>query len=425
MSDFMRDEELDALVRELNRGTPDPTASRPTGTGSTASAPPAHARSEVAAGDALERVLTLVVQRDASDVLLVPGAPPVLRVAGRLTSVDAPPLDEDEIRTILAPHVAEHAWRALEVDGSADFSLRVGWSGEGAPHGAFRFRVNLHRQRGRLAAAIRVLPRAIPTLAALGLPAMLADLVKPARGLVLVCGPTGAGKTSTLAALVGEINRARSCHVVTIEEPVEYEHPNVRAIVEQVEVGADAPSFAAALKAALRQDPDVLLVGEMRDLETIAIALTAAETGHLVLSTLHTADAAQAIHRVVDVFPAAQQAQIRQQLALALTAVVSQQLVPTADGRGRVPAVELLIVNAAIRQHIRKDRMESFRNEITLGKRAGMIALEESLARLVRAGTITLEEAQIRANHPEELESLLRNQGSGDRVPGTGRGSGL
>ncbi len=425
MSDFMRDEELDALVRELNRGTPDPTASRPAGADATASALPVPARSDVAAGDALERVLTLVVQRDASDVLLVPGAPPVLRVAGRLTPVDAPPLDEDEIRAILAPHVAAPAWRALQEEGSADFSLRVGWHGEGAPHGAFRFRVNLHRQRGRLAAAIRVLPRAIPTLAALGLPALLADLVKPARGLVLVCGPTGAGKTSTLAALVGEINRTRSCHVVTIEEPVEYEHPNVRAIVEQVEVGADAPSFAAALKAALRQDPDVLLVGEMRDLETIAIALTAAETGHLVLSTLHTADAAQAIHRVVDVFPAAQQAQIRQQLALALTAVVSQQLVPTADGRGRVPAVELLLVNAAIRQHIRKDRMESFRNEITLGRRAGMIALEESLARLVRAGTITLEEAQIRANHPEELESLLRDQGSGDRAFGTGRDSRL
>ena len=408
MSDFMRDEELDALVRELNRGTPAPAASRPAGADSAAGAPPAPARSDVAAGDALERVLTLVVRRDASDVLLVPGAPPVLRVAGRLAPAEAPPLDEDEIRALLAPHVTPQAWRALQEDGSADFSLRVGWHGEDTPRGAFRFRVNLHRQRGRLAAAIRVLPRAIPTLAALGLPALLADLVKPARGLVLVCGPTGAGKTSTLAALVGEINRTRSCHVVTIEEPVEYEHPNVRAIVEQVEVGADAPSFAAALKAALRQDPDVLLVGEMRDLETIAIALTAAETGHLVLSTLHTADAGQAIHRVVDVFPAAQQAQIRQQLALALTAVVSQQLVPTADGRGRVPAVELLLVNAAVRQHIRKDRVESLRNEITLGKRAGMIALEESLARLVRAGTITLEEAQIRANHPEELESLLR-----------------
>ena len=425
MSDFMRDDELDALVRELNRGVPAPAAPGVGAAGPESGPQPAAARSDVAAGAALEKVLALVVRRDASDVLLVPGAPPILRVAGRLVPLDAPPLDEDEIRAILAPHVGAQAWRALQEEGAADFSLRVGWTDEGAARGAFRFRVNLHRQRGRLAAAIRVLPRAIPTLAALGLPASLSDLVRPARGLVLVCGPTGAGKTSTLAALVGEVNRTRSCHVVTIEEPVEYEHPNVRSIVEQIEVGADAPTFAAALKAALRQDPDVLLVGEMRDLETIAIALTAAETGHLVLSTLHTADAAQAIHRVVDVFPAAQQAQIRQQLALALAAVVSQQLVPTADGRGRVPAVELLLVNAAVRQHIRKDRVENLRNEITLGKRAGMIALEESLARLVRAGTVTLEEAQIRANHPEELESLLKDPGSADRAPGTGRDSRL
>ena len=246
-------------------------------------------------------------------------------------------------------------------------------------------------------------------MGALGLPGSLADLVKTTRGLVLVCGPTGAGKTSTLAALLGEINRSRTCHVVTIEEPVEYEHPNVRSIVEQVEVGTDAPSFVAALKAALRQDPDVLLVGEMRDLETISIALTAAETGHLVLSTLHTSDAAQAIHRIVDVFPAVQQEQVRQQLALALNAIVCQQLVPQTDGRGRVPAVEVLIANPAVRQHIRRGRIENLRNEITLGKRMGMITLEESLARLVRAGAIGIEEAQIRATHVDELESLLRS----------------
>ncbi len=397
MGTFMRDDELVALVRELNRDAPE------AGSAGGAAVPARPARAEVVAGDALEAVLGLVLRRDASDLLLVPGAPPVMRVAGQLAAAEAPPLDEGEIRELLAPHVPGPAWLALQQGGAADFSLRVSGSS-----GAFRVRVNLHRQRGRLAAAVRVLPRQIPTLAGLGLPPALAELVKPARGLVLVCGPTGAGKTSTLAALVGEINRTRSCHVVTIEEPIEYEHPNGRSIVEQVEVGSDAPSFAAALKAALRQDPDVLLVGEMRDLETIAIALTAAETGHLVLSTLHTADAAQAIHRIVDVFPAAQQGQIRQQLALALAAVVSQQLIPTANRRGRVPAVELLLANPAVRQHIRKDRVENLGTEITLGKRAGMIALEESLARLVRAGTITLEEAQLRAPRIEELESLLR-----------------
>ena len=406
MSDFMRDEELDAFVRELNRARPEAQAGTPdveSRSGATAAA-----RVTVSEGDPLEKVLTHVVRRDATDLLLVPGSPPVVRVAGRLEILDAPEMDEEDVRSAVAPHVSAQGWAALQESGSADFSLRVAPSADSGAHGGFRFRVNLHRQRGHLAASIRVLPRGIPTLAALGLPASLADLVKPARGLVLVCGPTGAGKTSTLAALVGEINRSRTCHVVTIEEPVEYEHPNVRSIVEQVEVGVDTPSFAAALKAALRQDPDVLLVGEMRDLETIAIALTAAETGHLVLSTLHTSDAAQAIHRIVDVFPAVQQGQVRQQLALALHAIVCQQLVPRSDGRGRVPAVEVLLANHAVRQHIRRERVENLHTEITLGKRVGMISLEESLARFVRAGTVALEEAQNRATHVDELESLLR-----------------
>ncbi len=406
MSDFMRDEELDALVRELNRTGPEAGRAARDEEAPAVTGAPVVARRIVSDDDPLAAVLAQIVQREATDLLLVPGSPPVVRVAGRLAVLDAPALDEEDLRALLAPHVSAQLWRGVTELGSADFSLHV--AATGAWRGAFRFRVNLHRQRGRLAAAIRVLPRGIPTLAALGLPGSLAELVRPARGLVLVCGPTGAGKTSTLAALVGEINRTRTSHVVTIEDPVEYEHPNERAIVEQVEVGIDAPSFAAALKAALRQDPDVLLVGEMRDLETISIALTAAETGHLVLSTLHTADAAQAIHRIVDVFPALQQAQVRQQLALALHAIVCQQLVPRADGRGRVPAAEVLIANLAVRQHIRRERTENLHNEITLGKRSGMVTLEESLARLVRAGTIALEEAQIRATHVDELESLLR-----------------
>ncbi len=409
MSEFMRDEELDALVRELNRSgpapAPDHTHEAPAAAAGTGQPT---ARERIGEGDPLERVLAEVVRRGATDLLLVTGSAPVLRVSGQLKVLDAPPLDEEDIRSALAPHVSTPTWRALDEGGSADFSLRVVSSQGTGERGSFRFRVNLHRQRGRLAAAVRVLPRGIPTLATLGLPASLAELVKTTRGLVLVCGPTGAGKTSTLAALLGEINQSRTCHVVTIEEPIEYEHPNVRSVVEQVEVGTDSPSFVAALKAALRQDPDVLLVGEMRDLESISIALTAAETGHLVLSTLHTSDAAQAIHRIVDVFPAVQQGQVRQQLALALNAIVCQQLVPRADGRARVPAVEVLIANAAVRQHIRRERIENLHNEITLGKRLGMIALEESLARLVRAGVILLEEAQIRATHPEELESLLR-----------------
>jgi twitching motility protein PilT len=358
-------------------------------------------------GDPLERLLAHAVQREATDLLLVPGSPPVVRLAGNLVVLDAPVLDEEGIRLMLVPHLPARAYTELGAHGSIDFSLRLAPEGPSA-RGAYRFRVNLHRQRGQLAAAIRALPREIPTLASLNLPSSLAELARATRGLVLVCGPSGAGKTSTLAALVGEISRTRTCHVVTIEEPIEYEHPNGRSIIEQVEVGLDAPSFAAALRASLRQDPEVLLVGEMRDLESVAIALTAAETGHLVLSTLHTADAAQAIHRIIDVHPAGQQSQIRQQLALALHAIICQQLVPRADGKGRVPAIELLLATDAVRHQIRKERIENLRNEITLGKRLGMISLEESLARLVRSGLISAAEAQIRALHPEELDSLLR-----------------
>ena len=224
----------------------------------------------------------------------------------------------------------------------------------------------------------------MPSLASLNLPPALAELVKPSRGLILVCGPTGSGKSSTLAAMVGEINRSRTSHIITIEDPIEYEHRSIRSVIEHVEVGRDARSFHDALRASLRQDPDVILVGEMRDLETVATALTAAETGHLVLSTLHTNDAQQAVHRVVDVFPPAQQSQIRHQLALSLHAIVVQQLVPRADGRGRVPAIELLLANYPVRHHIRSDDLQKLYNEITIGKRHGMIAMEESLALLVR-----------------------------------------
>jgi twitching motility protein PilT len=252
-----------------------------------------------------------------------------------------------------------------------------------------------------------VLPREIPRLETLHLPRSLADLVKTSRGLVLLCGPTGSGKTSTLAALLGEINRSRACHVVTVEDPVEFEHFNDKGVIEHVEVGRDTPSFGAALKAALRQNPDVVLVGEMRDLETIATALTAAETGHLILSTLHTNDVPQAIHRMVDVFPAAQQQQIRQQLALTLNAIVCQQLLPRADGKGRIPALEVLVATYAIRHHVRMQKVEHLHTEITLGKRLGMVTMEETLARLVRSGLVAADEARMRASHPDELETLL------------------
>jgi twitching motility protein PilT len=369
------DPELDELVRALNRSDAEGSA------------------------EALETLLAETSRRGASDLLIIAGSPPVFRVDGRLLRSESAPLSTDEILDLVRPAMSGVSMQRLRADGAADFSLQV-------PSG--RFRVNVHKQRGTLAAAIRALPHKIPTLAELNLPPSLAELVKPARGLVLVCGPTGAGKSTTLAALVGEINRNEARHIITIEEPIEYEHANERAVVEQVEVGRDAPSFAAALRASLRQDPDVILVGEMRDLDTVSTAVTAAETGHLILSTLHTSDVAQSIHRVVDVFPPSQQTQIKQQLALTLNAIVVQHLIPRSDGKGRVVAVEVLLSNPAVRNHIRNEKLQNLATEITLGRRAGMISLEDSLAELVRQGAITLEDARGRTSRPDELASLLR-----------------
>lgn len=396
MTRLKRDEELEQLVRELNEGGEVRRNERPL------------APASVPEGNPIERLLIEVAQRGASDLLLVSGNPPVMRIGGRLAAAGAPPLDSEEIERMFAGFLSESARQRLEAEGAADFSLRLSKSASDDDRRAWRFRVNVHRQRGTLAAAIRSLPTEIPTLAQLHLPAQLAELVKPTRGLVLVCGPTGSGKTTTLAALVGEINRNEARHVVTIEDPIEFEHRSASSIVEQVEIGRDAPSFAAALRSALRQDPDVILVGEMRDLETVSIALTAAETGHLILSTLHTSDAAQAIHRIIDVFPAAQQNQVRQQVALSLNAIVCQQLIPRSDVAGRAVAVEVLIANQPVRNHIRQGKLQQFTTEMTIGKRQGMITLEDSLARLVRAGLITLDEARNRATRTDELDSLLR-----------------
>jgi twitching motility protein PilT len=390
-------------------------------------------RASLEAGDALGRLLAEALRRGASDLLLLAGLPPVFRIDGRLKRGDAAPLDADDVARLFQSQLTSRVRREIAERGAADFSLRLagaaavgpaGLAAQAAPAGqaassagdrldlgaaaAGRFRVNLHRQRGQLAASVRTLPREVPTLASLNLPPTFAELVKPSRGLVLICGPTGSGKSSTLAALIGEINRGRTAHIITIEDPVEYEHRSNRSLIEHVEIGRDARSFSEALRAALRQDPDVILVGEMRDLETMATAISAAETGHLVLATLHSNDAVQSVHRIVDVFPPSQQAQIRQQLALSLHAIVAQQLVPRADGRGRIPAVELMLATFAVRHHIRSDKLEKLYNEITLGKRQGMTSFEESLAQLVREGRIDLEEARVRASHPEELDTRLR-----------------
>ena len=424
------DPELEALVRQLNTGAgaaggAEPGAGADAGLAWASSAAdgedPELTRDEAAALDRparllaaeepLERLLAEAVRRQASDLLLVAGAPPAVRVDGRLVRLGEVALDGETLVALFAGHLGARHRRALDGDGAVDLTLHLAADGEAAD---WRFRVNLHRQRGQLAAALRALPRRVPTLAELELPAALAELVAPSRGLVLVCGPTGAGKSTTLAALVDHLNRTRAAHVITIEDPIEYLHASRQCLVEQVEVGTDSPSFAAALRAALRQDPDVILVGEMRDLETVAIALTAAETGHLVLATLHTHDVVQAVHRIVDVFPGEQQPQIRHQLALSLHAVVAQQLVPRRDRRGRVPALEVLLANYAVRNHIRSQQPHRLHNEVTLGKRQGMVALEESLARLVRSGVVAEEEARIRSSRPDELDSLLRGLAPGE-----------
>ncbi|MEO8218443.1 MAG: ATPase, T2SS/T4P/T4SS family, partial [Acidobacteriota bacterium] len=317
MNDFLRNPELDRLVEELNRSG---EGEQGRGTAEARASGADHGevleagQRDVRRGSSLERLLNEVARQNASDLVLVSGAPPIVRIGGNLGPVNESILDGEDIDEMFAPHLSLRMLRRIEVDGSADFSLRVG-AGSSEGGSLRRFRVNVHRQRGELAAAVRSLPLQIPTLSELHLPTSLTDLVTTRQGLLLVCGPTGSGKSSTLSALVGEINRGRADHIITIEDPVEYEHRNVRSVIEQIEIGRDAPSFAAALRAALRQDPDVILVGEMRDLDTVATALSAAETGHLILSTLHTSDAEQAIHRIIDVFPPVQQGQIRHQLA--------------------------------------------------------------------------------------------------------------
>jgi twitching motility protein PilT len=348
----------------------------------------------------LEAWLRELVERGGSDLLLVAGAPPSLRVDGAITPLPSAPLSGEEIEEAVLPVLASHA-RSQYIQGSiADLSYKV--------RGLGRFRINLHRERGRPAAAIRALPSEPPRLASLGLPSGVEAVTRLPRGLVLIGGPSGSGKTTTLAALVEEINRRDSRHIVTIEDPIEYEHPHRSSLVEQVEIGTDAADFPSALRAAMRQAPDVIVVGEMRDPETMRIALAAAETGHLVLSTVHTTDVASTVSRVADSFPPERQSTIRQELSMALAAVLTQTLLPRKGGGGRVAAAELLFVSYGARQHIRKNALQHLHQEIVLTKRQGSITLEESLARLAKDGLVEIEEARTRAAHPEDFENQLR-----------------
>lgn len=405
----MAESDLDRLVDELHARHGAGAAAGTDRAAGTASGAPARPSSgadepEPAAVDDVVNVTTdtrrldgwlrEVVDRNGSDLLLVAGAPPSARVDKRIVPIGDQILRGQEIELAVLPALPPHAREIYARDGIADASFGL--------IGVGRFRVNLHRERGRPAATIRALPRVVPRLGTLSLPPQVEQLAHLTRGLVLVGGGTGSGKSTTLAALVDAINRREARHVITIEDPVEYEHPHRRSIVEQVEIGVDAPDYPTALRAALRQMPDVLVVGEMRDPESMRLALTAAETGHLVISTLHTTDVTSTVARMADSFPVERQATIRQEISLALSAVLIQTLLPRATG-GLVPAVELLMVQYGARQHIRKNQLHHLHQEISLTRRFGSLTFEESLASLVRAGHIGVDAARERAAHPEEL----------------------
>lgn len=347
----------------------------------------------------LARWLAALTERGGSDLLLVAGAPPCIRVDGEVLALKEAPLSGEEIEEAVLSSLPGRARAQYGSEKIADASFKARTRG--------RFRINLHRERGRAAATVRALPSEPPRLSTLGLPPGVEGLTRLPRGLVLIGGPTGSGKTTTLAALVEEINRRDARHIVTIEDPIEYEHPHRTSLIEQVEIGADAPDFATALRAAMRQAPDVLVVGEMRDTETMRMALGAAETGHLVFSTVHTTDAASTVSRVADSFPPERQPTIRQELSMGLAAVMTQTLLPRRGG-GRVPAAELLYVSYGARQHIRKNALQHLHQEIVLTRKQGSVTLEESLARLVKENLVEVEEARARAAHPEEFEGYLR-----------------
>jgi twitching motility protein PilT len=346
--------------------------------------------------------LEQLVAKNGSDLLLVPGAAAFVRVEGGLVAIGDSPLTGDEIEAAVLPALAPHAREAYQQNHIADSSYRIESFG--------RFRINLHRERGRAAATVRALPSKVPGLEELRLPAGVGALARLQRGLVIIGGATGSGKTTTLAALVNEINQREARHIVTIEDPIEYEHAHNLSVIEQVEIGIDAPDFPTALRAAMRQAPDVIVVGEMRDPETARIALSAAETGHLVFTTLHTTDAASTVSRIADSFPQERQHSIRAEMAMALAAILTQTLIPRRNG-GRVPAAELLIVGYGGRQHIRKNALQHLQQEITITRKQGSFTLEESLAQLVIQKDLGREDAMVRALHPEDLDVLLKAKG--------------
>src|SRR5881394_3849593 len=352
----------------------------------------------------IDDLLEQMVTRNASDLHITVGAHPVVRVRGRLEPFqDVDPLTGDVTQQLLYRILSTEQQKHLEIERQIDFAHSM--------PGLARFRVNVYWQRGSLGGAFRLIPTEIKTLEELGIPTSLHVLTERPRGLVLITGPTGSGKSTTLAALIDEINRKRAEHILTIEDPVEFVHRHKRCIVNQREIGPDAPSFSEALRAALREDPDVILLGEMRDLETIGTAITAAETGHLVFATLHTQSAPSTVDRIIDAFPGAQQEQVRVQLAATLQGVCTQALLPTPAGDGRVAALEILFPDDAVRNLIRQGKVEQVYSVMQTGTSKGMQTMEQALADLVLRKVIVLDDALSCSSRPEQLFGLLERAG--------------
>jgi twitching motility protein PilT len=352
----------------------------------------------------LQQLLKAMVEKGASDLHLTTGSPPQLRIDGSLVPLRTNALNPVETKQLCYSVLTDQQKMRFEEDLELDFSFGV--------RGLSRFRGNLYMQRGAVGGAFRTIPFQIRAFQELGLPQVLEELCNKPRGLVLVTGPTGSGKSTTLAAMIDKINREQHYHIVTIEDPIEYLHSHKSCLINQREVGTDTRGFKQSLKHILRQDPDVVLIGEMRDLETIEAALVTAETGHLVFATLHTNSAAQTINRIIDVFPANQQSQIRAQLSFVLEGVIAQSLVPKADGQGRVPAMEIMIPNAAIRNLIREDKIHQIYSQMQIGQgKSGMQTLNQCLAALFLKRLVSLEEAVAHSADPDELQQIIASGG--------------
>ncbi len=349
-------------------------------------------------------LLKTMIEQGASDLHITTGSPPRLRIDGKLAPMDHPPLTPVETKTLCYSILTDSQKHRFEENNELDLSFGV--------KGVSRFRANIFMQRGAVAGAFRTIPFTIKSFRELGLPEVINELVKKSNGLILVTGPTGSGKTTTLAAMIDRINAERNEHIITIEDPIEYLHPHKRCLVNQREVTSDTVSFQDALRYILRQDPDVVLIGEMRDLETISSALRVAETGHMTLATLHTNSAVQTINRIIDVFPPHQQDQVRVQLSFVLEGILAQQLIPSKDGRGRALAVEILVPTPAIRNLIREDKVHQIYSMMQTGQsKFGMQTMNQSLYELYSKGRISYEDALARSTLPEELITMMQKGG--------------